>query len=85
MQTLVIENVPIGTLPSAWQTKLSAAAATRVTVRIEAEPVAQKASVKGTRKNPMFGMWSQREDLADVASHVRELRSARVKHSAGKG
>ena len=27
--------------------------------------------------NPMFGMWRDREDMADVADHVRSIRAAR--------
>jgi hypothetical protein len=28
-------------------------------------------------ENPLFGMWRDREDLADVAGYIRRVRAAR--------
>lgn len=33
------------------------------------------------KKHPVFGMWKDYEEIADVASHVRKLRKARF-HAA---
>ena len=44
-------------------------------------PSGVKASGKGRGKaagHPAFGMWADRDDLADVAIHVRALRRGRV-------
>ena len=75
MNTVVFEHVPIADLPAAWQAKLQAAQATRVTVRIEAETDSQSTAALG--ENPLFGMWRDREDMRDVAGYVREERSPR--------
>ncbi len=75
MNTVIIEHVPVTDLPSAWQEKLRAAPATRVTVRIEEETSPQAASALAD--NPLFGIWRDREDMQDVAAHVRKLRSPR--------
>jgi hypothetical protein len=75
MNTIIIEHVPVADLPSAWQEKLHAASATRVTVRIEEETSPQ--AVSALSDNPLFGMWRDRDDMQDVAAHVRKLRSPR--------
>jgi hypothetical protein len=72
---VIIEHVPVADLPSAWQEKLHAAPATRVTVRIEEEASPQ--AVNALSDNPLFGMWRDREDMQDVAAHARKLRSPR--------
>ncbi len=38
----------------------------------EGEPVVCK-----TKDHPAFGLWADREDLQDVAAHVRKLRKGR--------
>jgi hypothetical protein len=73
--TVIIEHVPVTDLPSAWQEKLHAAPATRVTVRIEEE--ASPHAVNTLSDNPLFGMWRDRQDMHDVAAHVRKLRNPR--------
>ncbi|MBL8289480.1 MAG: hypothetical protein JNL85_15980 [Rubrivivax sp.] len=73
MNVVVFENVPVGELPEKWRAKLAAGAGATVTVRIEqttqdAEEFAQ---------DPLFGMWRERDDMADVTRHVRKLRASR--------
>jgi hypothetical protein len=75
MNTVIIEHVPVTDLPSAWQEKLHATPATRVTVRIEEETGSQ--GVSALSDNPLFGMWRDRDDMQDVAAHVRKLRGPR--------
>jgi hypothetical protein len=70
MNAVVIEHVPIDQLPLEWRSKLGAATDTHVTVRIEQE------SLK-LEENPLFGMWRDREDMADVAGYVRSIRASR--------
>ncbi len=77
MNTVVFEHVPIADLPAAWQAKLHAAQATRVTVRIEAETETDSQSMAALGDNPLFGLWRDREDMRDVAAYVREERSPR--------
>lgn len=73
MNTVVIEHVKISELPENWRAKLHAAGNARVTVRIEEEQSVQ------TNDNPLFGMWRDREDMADVESYVRTQRAPRFK------
>lgn len=69
MNAIVIEHVAVTELPEAWRAQLHAAGNVRVTVRIEEEPA--------TDERPAFGMWRDREETADVAGHVRQLRAPR--------
>lgn len=76
MNTVVIEHVALNDLPAAWRAQLHVAKNTRVTVRIEeeeAEPIASSALAS----NPLFGMWQDREETADVAAYARSLRAPR--------
>lgn len=71
MNAVVIEHVDVAKLPAAWRKKLSTAEG-MVTVRIEAE-------TPSLAKDPAFGMWKDREDMADVDAYVRKLRAPRYK------
>lgn len=73
MNTVVIEHVKVSELPENWRAKLHAASNARVTVRIEEEQSAQ------TNDNPLFGMWRDREDMADAEAYVRTQRAPRFK------
>jgi hypothetical protein len=73
MDTVVFEHVPVAELPEQWRARLAQAGDALVTVRIEAEP--QGAEAFGD--DPLFGMWRDREDMADVAAYVRRLRASR--------
>lgn len=81
MNALVLEHVPVAELPQAWRDRLGHAlvdaADTRVTVRIETELAAEQQAAAEFADDPLFGMWRDREDMADVASYVRRLRAPR--------
>jgi hypothetical protein len=78
MNPVVIEHVKISELPDAWRTRLAATDDTRVTVRIETEPVAAAISDESfVTDDPAFGIWRDRDEVQDVAGFVRSLRAAR--------
>jgi len=74
MNAIVIEHVKVSELPEDWRARLHASANAQVTVRIEEE--VQESAKEGT-ENPLFGMWRDREDMADVEAYVRKLRAPR--------
>jgi hypothetical protein len=78
MNAIVIEHVPVAELPLAWRAKLAQSADTHVTVRIEEEA---QASASDTQEfvtdDPAFGIWRDRQDMADVQAYVRKLRAPR--------
>jgi hypothetical protein len=77
MNAVVIEHVPVCDLPSAWRDRLTKTVDTLVTVRIE-EEVPVVATVNDiAADDPLFGMWRDREDMADVAGYVRSIRASR--------
>ena len=73
MSALVIENVKISELPEAWRNRLAVPENARLTIRIE-EPAAGGVAVED---DPLFGMWRDREDMADVQAYVGTLRAPR--------
>ena len=74
MSAVVFEHVKVTELPEGWRRKLAMPADAHVTVRIEAEA----AQAAGTfSDDPLFGMWRDREDMADVAAYVRRIRASR--------
>jgi hypothetical protein len=76
MNAVVFEHVPVAELPEKWRARLSQAGSATVTVRIEEETQAAPAEEFVT-DDPLFGMWRDREDMADVAGYVRKLRTSR--------
>ncbi len=78
MNTLVIEHVKLSELPEAWRKQLPDADI-RVTVRIEEETPSQHLAGSSQERsdNPLFGMWQDREEMADVDQYVRKLRASR--------
>ena len=67
----------VADLPETWRTKLAPRAA-HVTVRIEEEPSTQTATEEtGSAIDLLFGIWRDREDMADVEDYVRKLRAPR--------
>ncbi len=72
MNALVIEHVKISELPEAWRAKFPVAENARVTVRIEEETTGVEAE-----GDLLFGMWRDREDMADVEAYVSKLRAPR--------
>lgn len=78
MNAVVFEHVPVTELPEKWRAKLAAAGSDTVTVRIEQEARASAPDQADEFADlPLFGMWRDREDMADVASYVRKLRASR--------
>ncbi len=79
MNAIVIEHVKVSELPEDWRARLRAAAHARVTVRIEeeAEQAAAQAAGSFATNDPAFGIWRDREDMADVEAYVRKLRAPR--------
>jgi hypothetical protein len=83
MNAVVFEHVRVNELPAAWRAKLSKGALarlTQVTVRIEeeADDASAAQALSTIKANPLFGMWAGREDMQDVAAHVRRLRAPRL-------
>ena len=67
MNAVVFEHVPVAELPAAWRAKLAKASGALVTVRIEEELQTAPAEEFVT-DDPAFGIWRDREDMADVAA-----------------
>lgn len=82
MNTVVFEHVPVAELPEKWRAKLATPGSATVTVRIEEE--AQGQAAEDFADNPLFGMWRDREDMADVAGYVRKLRASRFNDDGTK-
>ena len=76
MNAVVIEHVPLADLPMAWREKLQLVASAQVRVRIEPE---DEQPVPFETNDPAFGIWRDREDMADVQAYVRKLREPRYK------
>lgn len=79
MSTLVIEHLEASELPQDWAARLRAKPGQTVTVRIEteAEQSAAATTPPFVTDDPAFGIWRDRQDVADVDSYVRELRTPR--------
>jgi hypothetical protein len=71
---IVFEHVPVTDLPAEWRAKLAQAPGATVTVRIEAD---DQDGANAYADDPLFGMWRDREDMADVAGSVRGIRADR--------
>lgn len=82
MNAFVFEHVPVTELPQAWRDKIGRIVDAYVTVRIETGGVADDKSAP-TRpaaefaNDPLFGMWRDRDDMADVAGYIRRTRAPR--------
>jgi hypothetical protein len=74
MSAIVFEHVPVAELPAEWRAKLAKVPGATVTVRIEAE---DQESANAYADDPLFGMWRDREDMADVAGYMRRIRADR--------
>ena len=78
MSTLVIEHFKASELPQQWAQRLKVRPEQTVTVRIETEAT-QTAQAPETfvTDDPAFGIWHDRDDMADAPAFVRHLRVAR--------
>jgi hypothetical protein len=78
MNAIVIEHVPVAELPVAWRAQLAKATGATVTVRTEEEEAQAAAPAEEfVTDDPLFGMWRDRDDMADVAGYVRSIRASR--------
>ena len=78
MSAVIIEHVNIADLPETWRAKLPVPRAAQVTVRIEEETTPQTtANDGGSAVDLLFGMWRDREDMADVDAYIRKQRAPR--------
>lgn len=84
MNTIVIEHVPVAELPAAWRAKLAESTDKHVTVRIDEESPADAPTVEFVTDDPAFGIWRDREDMADVAAYVRKLRDPRYNRNGSR-
>lgn len=83
MNAVVFEHVPVAELPEHWRAKLAKGGSTLVTVRIEEEVQAAPPAIY-TTDDPAFGIWRNREDMADAAAHVREIRQPRYNRDGSR-
>lgn len=76
---VVIEHVKVSELPEDWRARLRAAGNARVTVRIEEEQERATPTVADApaTEDPAFGIWRDREDMADVEGYLCKLRAPR--------
>jgi hypothetical protein len=81
MNAVVFEHVPVAELPPAWREKLAKAAGALVTVRIEEEAEPAEEFVTD---DPAFGIWRDREDMADVAAYVSKIRQPRYNRDGSR-
>lgn len=85
MNAIVIEHVKVEDLPQAWRAKLAKPVDAHVTVRIEEEaPAGAWAQEEFATDDPAFGIWRDREDMADVAAYMRKLRSPRYQRNGSR-
>ena len=77
MNAITFEHVPVTELPAAWRAKLAKSTDTHVTVRIEEEVRTVAPAAELVTDDSLFGMWRDREDMADVAGYVRSIRASR--------
>ena len=85
MSAVVIEHVKVSDLPATWRAKLPVPGVARVTVRIDAEaaPPTQDATEFVTN-DPAFGIWRDRDDMADVDAYIRNLRAPRYNRDGSR-
>jgi len=83
MNAVVFEHVPVAELPESWRAKLAKGSGALVTVRIEEEAQAAPAE-EFTTDDPVFGIWRDREDMADVAAYVRKIRQPRYNRDGSR-
>jgi len=83
MSTVVFERVPVAELPEKWRARLAKAGNALVTVRIEQAPQAMEAGEFVT-DDPAFGIWRDREDMADVPAWVRQIRQPRYSRDGSR-
>ena len=88
MSAVIIEHVNVADLPETWRARLPAPRTAHVTVRIENEKtVAMPDAAIATgfvTSDPAFGIWRDREDMADVEAYLRKLRAPRYNRDGSR-
>ena len=84
MNAVVIEHVKVAELPEAWRNKLAIPADAHVTVRIEDEAAQPATATAQPDADPAFGIWRDREDMADVEAYIRKLRAPRYNRDGSR-
>jgi len=84
MNAVVIEHVKVAELPEAWRNKIAKPGDAHVTVRIEEEVSVQTANEADAGDDLLFGMWRDREDMADVDGYIRKLRAPRYNRDGSR-
>jgi hypothetical protein len=88
MSTVIIEHVKVGDLPEAWRERLAKPSDARVTIRIDDETTRREGEASQFEEgveDPAFGIWRDRDDLADVDAYVRRIRAPRHGNSTSSG
>lgn len=75
MNAILIEHVKVSELPESWRARLVARQDARVAVRIEEEPALDIDTTSA------FGMWRDRDDLADVAGNRHQAQPSLMQPS----
>jgi hypothetical protein len=73
MERVVLEGISADDLPAAWRQRLDRQPAQRYRVIIEAETGTASTAV-AAREVAIFGMWSDRADMAEPTAWVDSLR-----------
>ena len=88
MSAITIKHVSVSELPATWRARLRTPGAVHVTVRIEEEAanVSPEVEAKGNDAavDILFGMWSDRADMADVDGYLRQLRAPRYNRDGSR-
>ncbi len=84
MNAVVFEHVPVADLPEKWRARLAQSADTLVTVRIEEEVAPAASTDSFVTDDPAFGIWRDREDMADVEAYVRKIRQPRFNRDGSR-
>jgi len=72
MLSIVIEHVTLNELPEKWRARFPVDADARVTVRIEEE--SSSSVIASPEENPLFGIWKDRDDMANVDEYMEQRR-----------
>lgn len=84
MNAVVIQHVPVAELPEKWRTRLHGANGALVTIRIEQETLPAPPTRDFVTDDPAFGIWRDRQDIADVPAHVRQIRQPRYRRDGSR-
>jgi hypothetical protein len=84
MNAIVIKHVKVEELPQAWLNRFAQVADLRVTVHIEEEAQPVAPTEEFVTDDPAFGIWRDREDMADVTAYVRKLRASRYNRDGSR-